>query len=97
MPRPKSIGNKEFRWKVEEFSPATGELAAMNKFTSLFKLAAHFHISRNTATRLHVGALVGNQKRHAAWKNRRIILLRPDFKKSFARNGKNGSLSLVPR
>ena len=85
MPRPKSRANKSLRWKVDEFLPTTGEVVTMNKFTSLFALAKHYNISRNTATRLHVGALVGKQKRHALWRHRRITLLRPEFKESFAR------------
>ena len=96
MPRPKTSGNKKLRWKVEEFMPTTGEIVSMNKFTSLFTLADFYNISRNTATRLHVGSLVCNQRRHRVWKHRRITLLCPEFKNSFARNGKNRSLSLAP-
>ncbi len=73
------------RWQVDEFLPGSGERVSMNKFTTLFSLAKYYGISRNTASRLQLGGLKLNQKRHAKWKNRAIINLRPDL--SFGKKG----------
>ena len=79
MTRKKTCGNKALRWQVDEFLPETGEQVSMMKFTSLFSLAKHYGISRNTASRLQLGELKLNQKRHAPWKNRANKNLQPEL------------------
>lgn len=79
MPRPKNSTNKCLRWQVEEVLPETGEIIEMKKFRSLFDLAKHYGISRNAASRLQLGNIKMNQKRHSEWRNRSIISLKPQL------------------